>query len=182
MPLQHISNKILKSMRRGINKNKTEDLIKLIRNSIDNVAIRTTFVVGSPGESDRDFIELKDWIIKNKFDRLGVFTYSHEEDTHFYNYQDDVKLEIKNKRKSEIMNIQRDISKSLNSDKVGNIYKVLFDHIEDGYFIGRTEFDSPDVDNEVLVKTEDTYIRIGDFANVRIEKTDHFDLYGVVVD
>tara|TARA_B100001750_G_scaffold14615_1_gene10376 strand:- start:349 stop:1656 length:1308 start_codon:yes stop_codon:yes gene_type:complete len=181
MPLQHISNKILKSMRRGINKNKTEDLIKLIRNSIDNVAIRTTFVVGSPGESDYDFIELKDWIIKTKFDRLGVFTYSHEEDTHFYNYKDDVNLEIKNKRKSEIMNIQRDISKSLNSNKIGNIYKVLFDHIEDGYFIGRTEFDSPDVDNEVKVKIDNNYIRIGDFANVKITKFDYYDLYGEVV-
>lgn len=181
MPLQHISNKILKSMRRGINKNKTEDLIKLIRNSIDNVAIRTTFVVGAPGESDYDFAELKDWIIKTKFDRLGVFTYSHEEDTHFYNYKDDVKLEIKNKRKSEIMNIQRDISKSLNSNKIGNIYKVLFDHIEDGYFIGRTEFDSPDVDNEVKVKIDNNYIRIGDFANVKITKFDYYDLYGEVV-
>ena len=125
MPLQHISNKILKSMRRGINKNKTEDLIKLIRNSIDNVAIRTTFVVGSPGESDCDFIELKDWIIKNKFDRLGVFTYSHEEDTTAFNLHDDVPEDIKQFRASEIMSVQKEISLELNKYKVGKIQNHL---------------------------------------------------------
>ncbi len=178
MPLQHISDNVLKSMRRGINKNKTEDLIKLIRDSLDKVAIRTTFVVGSPQESDSDFEELANWVSKVKFDRLGVFTYSHEEDTHFYNLKDNVSQELKNKRKDLLMNIQREISRDLNTSKLGNVYKVLFDYVENGYFIGRTEFDSPDVDNEVRVKVDNNYVRLGDFTDVEIIKTDYYDLYG----
>ena len=178
MPLQHISDNVLKSMRRGINKNKTEELIKIIRDSLDKVAIRTSFVVGSPQESDRDFEELVDWISEVKFDRLGVFTYSHEEDTHFYKLKDNISQDLKNKRKDLLMNIQREISSDLNASKLGNVYKVLFDYVENGYFIGRTEFDSPDVDNEVRVKVDNNYVRLGDFTDVEIIKTDYYDLYG----
>ncbi len=181
MPLQHISDNVLKSMRRGINKNKTEELIKIIRDSLDKVAIRTSFVVGSPQESDRDFEELVDWISKVKFDRLGVFTYSHEEDTHFYKLKDNISQDLKNKRKDLLMNIQREISRDLNTSKLGNVYKVLFDYIENGYFVGRTEFDSPDVDNEVRVKVDDNYVRLGDFTDIEITKTDYYDLYGKVL-
>ena len=182
MPLQHISDNVLKSMRRGINKNKTEELIKIIRDSLDKVAIRTSFVVGSPQESDRDFEELVDWISEFKFDRLGVFTYSHEENTTAYNLNDDVPEKIKKLRAEEIMDIQSQISFDLNKKKIGQTFKVLFDRKEGNYFIGRTEFDSPDVDNEVLVDARYNYIRIGDFKNIKITKTDHFDLYGEVVD
>ena len=181
MPLQHISDNVLKSMRRGINKNKTEELIKIIRDSLDKVAIRTSFVVGSPQESDRDFEELVDWISEVKFDRLGVFTYSHEEDTHFYKLKDNISQDLKNKRKDLLMNIQREISRDLNTSKLGNVYKVLFDYIENGYFVGRTEFDSPDVDNEVRVKVDDNYVRLGDFTDIEIIKTDYYDLYGKVL-
>ncbi len=126
--------------------------------------------------------ELIQWVQDTKFDRLGVFTYSHEENTLAYNLEDDVPDKIKKARAEEIMDLQTHISWELNQDKIGRVFKVLFDRKEGDYFIGRTEFDSPDVDNEVLVRAEDTYIRIGDFANVKIEKIDHFDLYGVVVD
>jgi ribosomal protein S12 methylthiotransferase len=145
------------------------------------MAIRTTLIVGYPGETEERFQELRQWVQDTKFDRLGVFTYSHEENTSAHVLDDDISDEVKKARQEEIMDLQTHISWELNQEKIGKTFKVLFDRKEGDYFIGRTEFDSPDVDNEVLVKANDTYIRMGDFANVLIEKTDHFDLYGVVV-
>ena len=144
------------------------------------MAIRTTLIVGYPGETDEIFNQLKKWVSDTKFDRLGVFTYSHEENTSAHDLIDDVPESIKIKRAEEIMDLQTNISWDLNQKKIGKTFKVLFDRKEGDYFIGRSEFDSPDVDNEILVKADNTYIRIGDFARVKVEKTDHFDLYGVV--
>ncbi len=182
IPLQHINDEILKSMKRGTSYEKTSNLLKEFRLKVPNISIRTSLIVGYPGETEEIFQELKKWVQETKFDRLGVFTYSHEENTNAFNLIDDVPDKVKKARAEEIMDLQSDISWGLNQEKIGKTLKVLFDRIEGGYFIGRTEFDSPDVDNEVLVKTTDSYIRIGDFANIRIEKTDHFDLYGYVVD
>ena len=181
IPLQHINDAILKSMKRGASHDKTVALLNDFRKIVPNIAIRTTLIVGYPGETEEKFQELKQWVQDTKFDRLGVFTYSHEENTSAFDLMDDVSEDGKKVRQEEIMDIQTHISWELNQKKIGQIFKVLFDRKEGDYFIGRTEFDSPDVDNEVLVKTTDTYIRMGDFANVLVEKTDHFDLYGVVV-
>ena len=182
IPLQHINNEILKSMKRGTSHQKTNDLLKAFRKKVPNMAIRTSLIVGYPGETEERFQELKQWVQDTKFDRLGVFTYSHEENTSAHVLEDDISDEVKKARQEEIMDLQTHISWGLNQKKIGKTFKVLFDRKEGGYFIGRTEFDSPDVDNEVLVKANDTYIRMGDFANIKIEKTDHFDLYGVVVE
>ena len=182
IPLQHINDEILKSMKRGTSHKKTDDLLKAFREKVPNMAIRTTLIVGYPGETEERFQELKQWVQDTKFDRLGVFTYSHEENTSAHVLDDDISDEVKKARQEEIMDLQTHISWELNQEKIGKTFKVLFDRKEGDYFIGRTEFDSPDVDNEVLVKATETYIRMGDFANVLIEKTDHFDLYGVVVD
>ena len=182
IPLQHINDVILKSMKRGSSHDKIVALLKDFRKNVPNIAIRTTLIVGYPGETEKRFKELKKWVKKTRFDRLGVFTYSHEEDTSAYNLKDDIPASIKKSRAEEIMNIQSNISWELNQLKLGKVFKVLFDRKEGDYFIGRTQYDSPDVDNEVLVRAEETYIRIGDFLNVKIEKADHFDLYGVVVD
>jgi len=182
IPLQHINDDILKSMKRGTSHDKTVALLKDFRTIVPNMAIRTTLIVGYPGETEEKFQELKNWVQDTKFDRLGVFTYSHEENTSAFDLKDDVPDDVKKARTEEIMDLQTHISWELNQEKVGKTYKVLFDRKEGDYFIGRTEFDSPDVDNEVLVKAIDTYVRMGDFANVIIEKVDHFDLYGVVVD
>jgi len=182
IPLQHINDNILKSMKRGNSHKKTDDLLKNFRDKVPGIAIRTSLIVGYPGETNEIFHELKQWVNDIKFDRLGVFTYSHEENTSAYDLVDNVSEEIKKSRAEEIMDLQTHISWELNQEKIGKTFKVLFDRKEGGYFIGRTEFDSPDVDNEVLVKASNKYIRIGDFLNVKIEKTDHFDLYGVVVD
>ena len=182
IPLQHINDEILKSMKRGTSHKKTDDLLKAFREKVPNMAIRTTLIVGYPGETEERFQELKQWVQDTKFDRLGVFTYSHEENTSAHVLDDDISDEVKKARQEEIMDLQTHISWELNQKKIGKTFKVLFDRKEGDYFIGRTEFDSPDVDNEVLVKATETYIRMGDFANVLIEKTDHFDLYGVVVD
>ncbi len=181
IPLQHINDDILQSMRRGTSHEKTVALLKNFRKKVPNMAIRTTLIVGYPGETEEKFQELKRWVRDTKFDRLGVFTYSHEENTSAFNLVDDVPEKIKKMRLEEIMDLQTDISWELNQKKIGKTYKVLFDRREGDYFIGRTEFDSPDVDNEVLVKAKDTYVRIGDFAHVIIEKADHFDLYGCLV-
>ena len=181
IPLQHINDEILKSMKRGTSHQKTNDLLKAFREKVPNMAIRTTLIVGYPGETEERFQELRQWVQDTKFDRLGVFTYSHEENTSAHVLDDDISDEVKKARQEEIMDLQTHISWELNQEKIGKTFKVLFDRKEGDYFIGRTEFDSPDVDNEVLVKANDTYIRMGDFANVLIEKTDHFDLYGVVV-
>ena len=182
IPLQHINDEILKSMKRGTSHQKTNDLLKAFRKKVPNMAIRTSLIVGYPGETEERFQELKQWVQDTKFDRLGVFTYSHEENTSAHVLEDDVPYEVKKARQEEIMDLQTHISWGLNQKKIGKTFKVLFDRKEGDYFIGRTEFDSPDVDNEVLVKANDTYIRMGDFANIKIEKTDHFDLYGVVVE
>ena len=182
IPLQHINDEILKSMKRRTSHHKTNDLLKAFREKVPNMAIRTSLIVGYPGETEERFQELKQWVQDTKFDRLGVFTYSHEENTSAHVLEDDISDEVKKARQEEIMDLQTHISWGLNQKKIGKTFKVLFDRKEGDYFIGRTEFDSPDVDNEVLVKANDTYIRIGDFANIKIEKTDHFDLYGVVVE
>lgn len=182
IPLQHGSTKVLKDMRRGTTREKTEELIEKIRETVPGIAIRTTLIAGYPGETEEDFQEMYDWVQRSKFDRLGIFTYSHEENTHAYNFEDDVPDEVKKERADKIMELQSGISYDLNQEKVGNTYKVLFDRVEGDYFIGRTEFDSPEVDNEVLVRKDSAYVRIGDFANVKVTKADHYDLYGEVVE
>ncbi|MDJ1495337.1 30S ribosomal protein S12 methylthiotransferase RimO [Cytophagaceae bacterium DM2B3-1] len=182
MPLQHGSNKILKSMRRGITREKTEELIQQIRSKVPDIALRTTLISGHPGETEEDFEEMYRFVEEMRFDRLGVFNYSHEENTHSYTMEDDVPEDIKQERTDAIMELQQGISYDLNQAKIGHTYKVLFDRKENGYFIGRTEHDSPEVDNEVLVEaTSDTYIRQGDFATVIITDATEFDLYGQIV-
>jgi ribosomal protein S12 methylthiotransferase len=181
IPLQHISDSVLKSMRRGTTHAKTDSLLQKFRAQVPGMAIRTSLIVGYPGETETDFQEMKQWVQETKFDRLGVFTYSHEENTHAYLLEDDVPEEVKHQRAEEIMEVQSQVSYDLNQEKIGQIVKVLFDRKESDYFIGRTEFDSPDVDNEVLVKAADTYVRMGDFSQVKITKADHYDLYGEVV-
>ena len=181
IPLQHISDSLLKSMRRGTTMAKTKDLLKRFRFHVPDISIRTSLIVGYPGETEKEFKELLDFIQDSKFDRLGVFTYSHEENTHAYKYIDDVPEEVKHQRAEEVMDLQSSISYNMNQERIGKTYKVLFDRKEGDYFIGRTEFDSPDVDNEVIVSAKDFYIRIGDFANIKITKADHYDLYGELV-
>jgi len=182
MPLQHGSTSILKSMRRGITREKTEALVNEIRAKVPGIAIRTTLIAGYPGETEADFREMYDFVERMKFERLGIFTYSHEENTHAYSLTDDVPDKLKRQRADEIMELQSGISHELNQQKVGKIYRVLFDRAEGEYFIGRTEFDSPEVDNEVLVKKSEGYVRIGDFAYVEITSADHYDLYGKLID
>lgn len=182
IPLQHISDNMLKSMRRGTTKEKTIELIDTIRAKVPGIAIRTTLIAGYPGETEKDHEEMLRWVEETKFDRLGIFTYSHEENTHAFELKDDVSEKLKKKRADAVMKIQQEISFQLNKQKIGNEYQVLFDRKESNYFIGRTEFDSPDVDNEVLVKAEkDTYVRIGDFAKVKINDSSDFDLYGELI-
>ncbi len=182
MPLQHGSTKILQSMRRGITREKTEALVNTIREKVPGIAIRTTLIVGYPGETQEDFEEMVSFVERMRFERLGVFTYSHEENTHAYTLEDDVPEKVKRERADEIMELQSGISYELNQEKIGRILRVLFDRIEGDYFIGRSEFDSPEVDNEVLVKKSEGYVRIGDFANVEITSADHYDLYGKIVE
>lgn len=182
MPLQHISDHMLKSMRRGITKQKTIDVVNEIRDRLPDIALRTTLIAGYPGETKKDHEEMLRWVEDTKFERLGIFTYSHEENTHAYTLEDDVTEKEKKRRADAVMEIQQEISYNLNQEKVGNTYKVLFDRKENDFFIGRTEYDSPDVDNEVLVKAdENTYVRIGDFAQVKITEAGDFDLYGKLV-
>ncbi len=182
IPLQHGSSKVLKAMRRGIDREKTVKLIESIRNEIPNIAIRTTLIAGYPGENQEDFDEMYDWVKEMRFDRLGIFAYSHEENTHAYNFEDDVPSKIKKERTEKIMELQAGISFELNEQKIGNTYKVLIDRVEGEFFIGRTEYDSPEVDNEVLIKKDsETYLRLGDFVNVEITSSEHFDLFGKVV-
>ncbi len=179
MPLQHGSDRILKLMRRGITRERTEELIANIRDKVPGIALRTTLIAGHPGETEADFEEMHRFVDTMRFDRLGVFTYSHEENTHAHTMPDDVPDETKQERADEIMQLQQGISQELNQGKIGGTFKVLFDRKENGYFVGRTEFDSPEVDNEVLVEaTGETYIRQGDFARVEITDATEFDLYG----
>lgn len=181
MPLQHASNRILTEMRRNITREGTIELIKTIRAKVPDIAIRTTMLVGFPGETEEDFESLKSFIEEMRFERLGVFTYSHEDSTRAHIAQDDVEEEVKQERAAELMSIQEEISRELNQQKVGNTYKVLIDRKEGGFFIGRTEFDSPEVDNDVLIDATKVYLRVGDFAQVHITSAEEFDLYGEVV-
>ena len=181
MPLQHASDSVLKSMRRNITMEEKQQLIDTIRERIPGINIRTTMLVGYPGENEQDFEILKSFIEKNRFDRLGVFQYSHEDDTRAFKLEDALSQELKEERAAELMDIQESISHELNQKKVGKTFKVLFDRKEGNFFIGRTEFDSPEVDNEVLVDATKGYVRVGDFANVKITSAEAFDLYGEIV-
>ncbi len=180
IPLQHISDPILKSMRRGTTKDKTDALIREFRERVPGIAIRTTLIVGYPGETQEDFDLLKQWVKDTKFDRLGCFTYSHEENTHAFNLEDNVPEEVKMQRANEIMALQSDISWALNQEKIGKEYRVVIDRKEGEYYVGRSEFDSPDVDNEVLISASDGYLRQGDFYTVYINDAEDFDLYAKV--
>ena len=182
IPLQHISDSILKSMRRGTTMEKTNQLLRDFKEMVPGMAIRTTLIVGYPGESEEDFELLKNWVKETRFDRLGCFTYSHEENTYAYNLEDDVPEELKQARANEIMDIQSQISWELNQQKVGQQFRCLIDRKEGNYFVGRTEFDSPDVDNEVLIDASEYYVKIGEFTTVEITDAEDFDLYGKPVE
>lgn len=181
IPLQHISNKILKSMRRGTTQEKTTKLLQAFRNAVPQMAIRTTLIVGYPGETEADFLILKKWVEAMRFERLGCFTYSHEENTHAYKLVDDVPAEVKQARANEIMALQSQISWELNQAKIGQTMAVVIDRKEGQYFIGRSEFDSPDVDNEVLIDASKVYLKTGEYTTVRITDAADFDLYAEVV-
>jgi len=181
MPLQHISDNMLKSMRRGITKQKTIDLVNQIRDKVPDIALRTTLISGYPGETQQDFEEMLTWVENTRFDRLGCFTYSHEEKTHAHSLEDDVPQEEKEARVEQIMEVQQGISYEINQEKVGNTYKVMIDRTEENYFVGRTEYDSPEVDNEVLIPITENYTSIGRFVNVEINRAEDFDLYGSIV-
>jgi ribosomal protein S12 methylthiotransferase len=189
MPLQHINDRILSSMLRGTTKQKTNELVNTIREKVPGIAIRTTLITGYPGETEKEFYELKEWVKNTRFERLGAFTYSHEENTTAFSLKDDVPEKTKEQRAGEIMEIQKEISLEMNRQNIGQTLKVLFDRKEGEYFTGRTEFDSPEVDNEVLVNAAasppssfkgEAYVRIGDFANIRITDANEYDLYGEV--
>lgn len=181
IPLQHISDSILKSMRRGTTQAKTTKLLKDFRAKVPEMTIRTTLIVGYPGETEEDFQTLKQWVKDMRFERLGCFTYSHEENTHAYNLEDDVPEDVKLQRANEIMEIQSQISWELNQAKIGQEFKVVIDRKEGNYFVGRTEFDSPDVDNEVLIDASKTYLKTGEFTTIKVTEAEDFDLYGEVV-
>ena len=180
IPLQHISDKILKSMKRGASMEKINDLIQMFRNKVPEIAIRTTLIVGYPGETNEDYELLKEWVKNTKFDRLGCFTYSHEENTSAYKLTDDVPQKIKNDRLNEIMEIQSQISWELNQKKIGKKFKVLIDRKRGNYYVGRTQYDSPDVDNEVLIQADTNFLRVGEFVDVKIIEASDFDLYAEV--
>lgn len=182
IPLQHIADPILRSMRRGTTKAKTNKLLDDMRAKVPGIAIRTTLILGYPGETEEDFEVVKDWVQTQRFDRLGVFTYSHEENTHAYNLEDDIPDAVKKQRAEEVMALQADISRQLNQAKIGRQFKVLIDRIEGDWYIGRTEFDSPDVDNEVYVSATENYLRVGDFVQVEITSAEEYDLFGRVID
>jgi ribosomal protein S12 methylthiotransferase len=181
IPLQHISDDLLKSMRRGTTKDKTTKLIKEFREAVPDMTIRTTLIVGYPGETEAHFQELKKWVATIRFERLGCFTYSHEENTHAYNLVDDVPEAVKQERANTIMELQSQISWELNQEKIGKTFKVAIDRKEGDYFVGRTEFDSPDVDNEVLIDATITYLKTGEFTIVKITDATDFDLFAEVV-
>lgn len=181
IPLQHISDKILKSMRRGTTQAKTTKLINDFREAVPGMTIRTTLIVGYPGESEEDFQILKNWVEEMRFERLGCFAYSHEENTHAYLLEDDVPAEVKQQRANEIMEIQSQISWELNQEKIGQTFRCIIDRKEGAHFIGRTEFDSPDVDNEVLIDASKAYLKTGEFVDVKITDAAEFDLYGEAI-
>ena len=179
IPLQHIADPILKSMRRGTTQAKTTKLLQDFRAAVPEMTIRTTLIVGYPGETEEDFQTLKDWVKEMRFERLGCFTYSHEENTHAYSLEDDVPEDVKQQRANEIMEIQSQISWELNQEKIGKTFRCIIDRKEGNYFVGRTEHDSPDVDNEVLIDASKHYVKIGDFTEIEITEASDFDLYGV---
>jgi ribosomal protein S12 methylthiotransferase len=176
IPLQHGSTNMLKIMRRGTTREKTEELLQTIRRKVPGIAIRTTLIAGHPGETEAEFEEMMKFVDTSRFDRLGVFAYSHEENTHAYTYTDDVPEDTKQERVEAVMGLQQGISLELNQEKIGKTYKVLIDRKEGGSFYGRTEFDSPDVDNEVILNASKNYLRIGDFVNAKITSATEFDL------
>ncbi len=178
IPLQHISDNILKSMRRGTTYEKTTRLLREFREAVPGMAIRTTLIVGYPGETEEDFQILKNWVQEMRFERLGCFAYSHEENTHAYLLEDDVPADVKQQRANEIMEIQSQISWELNQEKIGKVFRCVIDRKEGNHFVGRTEFDSPDVDNEVLIDATKHYLKSGEFAMIRITDATEFDLYG----
>lgn len=182
IPLQHIADNVLKSMKRGTTFEKTNSLLRDFREKVPGMAIRTSLIVGYPGETEKDFEILKNWVRDTKFDRLGVFTYSHEENTSAYDLEDDVPAEVKTARANEIMAIQQEVSMRLNGDKVGKEFKVLIDRKEGNFFIGRTEFDSPDVDNEVLIDASKHFVRQGDFVQVKVYEASDYDLFAEPVE
>lgn len=181
MPLQHISDAMLKSMRRGTTKQKQIDLVNQIRDKVPDIALRTTLICGYPGETEQDFNEMLEWVEETRFDRLGCFTYSHEEKTHAHTLVDDVPQEEKESRVEQIMEVQQGISYEINQGKIGQTFKVLVDRVDGDYFIGRTEYDSPEVDNEVVLDAKTDYARIGDFVQVKVARAEDFDLYGKVI-
>lgn len=182
MPLQHASNKVLKNMRRQITREETEALLDTVREKVPGIAVRTTMLVGFPGETEEDFEELLDFVKEQRFERLGVFPYSHEENTRAHDMEDDVPQEVKVERCNRLMAVQSDISFELNREKLGKTFKVLIDRKEGNYFVGRTEFDSPEVDNEVLVDAREHFLRIGDFAHITINDATEYDLFGSPVE
>ena len=181
IPLQHGSTRMLQLMRRGTTREKTEELLQTIRAKVPEIAIRTTLITGHPGETDADFQEMLRFVEQSRFDRLGVFTYSHEESTHAYSMIDDVPDKVKQQRADELMELQQGISLELNQARVGKVFRVLVDRKEGSEFIGRTEFDSPEVDNEVIIDAPNVYLRMGDFANVKITSASEFDLFGEAI-
>jgi ribosomal protein S12 methylthiotransferase len=180
IPLQHGSSKMLQLMRRGTTREKTQELLETIRSKVPGIAIRTTMITGHPGESEQDFQELLDFVERSRFDRLGVFTYSHEDNTHSYSMEDDVPEDVKQERMDQLMEVQQNISLDLNQKKIGQTFKVMVDRKEGGNFIGRTESDSPEVDNEVVIAT-DEYLRAGEFVNVKVTAASEFDLTGEAI-
>ena len=180
IPLQHISDKILKSMKRGSSMEKINKLLNDFRRIVPGIAIRTTLIVGYPGETPEDFALLKQWVKDIKFDRLGCFTYSHEENTGAHQLIDDVSQKEKNERQNQIMEIQSQISWELNQSKIGKTFKVLIDRKRGNYYVGRTQFDSPDVDNEVLIDSNSNFLRVGEYVNAKITEASDFDLYADV--
>jgi ribosomal protein S12 methylthiotransferase len=178
IPLQHISSRILRSMKRGMDTEKTLRLLETIREKIPGVAIRTTFIVGYPGETEKEFGQLREFVERSRFDRMGVFTYSHEEDTPAFRLKDDIPASVKQERSEELMSVQEEISLKLNQDKVGRIIKVIIDRKEGEYFVGRSESDAPEIDNEVLISAGVKDPEIGHFYDIRITSASHFDLFG----
>ncbi len=181
IPLQHASSKMLQLMRRGTTREKTEQLLQTIREKVPGIAIRTTFIAGHPGETEADFEEMLDFIEKSRFERLGIFNYSHEDNTHSHSMADDVPDEVKQQRADAVMELQQGISLEINQQRIGQTMKVLIDRKEGGNYVGRTEFDSPEVDNDVIIESKDNYLRIGDFVQVKIHSATEFDVTGTVV-
>lgn len=178
IPLQHGSTRMLKLMRRGTTREKTEALLAQMRERVPGIAIRTTLIAGHPGETETDFQDMMEFVERSRFDRLGIFTYSHEEDTHAFGMEDNVPEEVKQERANAVMQLQEGISYDINQSKIGQTFKVLIDRKESGNFIGRTEHDSPEVDNEVIVSAKEHYLRVGDFAEIKITDATEFDLFG----